>query len=153
MASSDEFWWSRSSETDGVHIIHVDLAPRAAHQEGSLAWLARSERIRLRRFRVERPRRQFALCRSALRANLCEELAETTSIPLVSTSTESRSPSWMRRRLPMASTKATVGRMDGWDSPRDVSWTLTPRNAWRGVILTESSNPYSGHTNRERSRK
>ena len=77
MTSSDECWWSRFSENDDVKVIHVDLAPHAAHEERALAWLARSERVRLRRFQVERPRRQFALCRAALRANLCEILACT----------------------------------------------------------------------------
>ena len=74
MTSSRECWWSRFSVTGDVTVIHVNLAPDLAHEEVAFAWLNRSERDRLRRFRVERPRRQFALCRAALRANLCAKL-------------------------------------------------------------------------------
>lgn len=77
MTSSGECWWSRFTKTDDVIVIHVDLAPHGAHEEQALSWLDKSERVRLRRFRVERPRRQFALCRAALRANLCDKLGCT----------------------------------------------------------------------------
>lgn len=74
MTSSNECWWSRFRVTGDVTVIHVDLSPDPAHEEKAFAWLDRSERVRLRRYRVEPPRRRFALCRAALRANLCERL-------------------------------------------------------------------------------
>ena len=77
MTSSDECWWSRFSETDDFTVIHIDLTAHAAREEEALGWLDRSERLRLRRFRVERPACQFALCRAALRANLCDKLGCT----------------------------------------------------------------------------
>ena len=40
----------------------------------ALAWLDQAERARWRRYRYERPRREFALCRAALRASLCARL-------------------------------------------------------------------------------
>ena len=40
----------------------------------ALAWLDQAERARWRRYRYERPRREFGLCRAALRATLCARL-------------------------------------------------------------------------------
>ena len=45
-----------------------------------MAWLDESEIERCRRFEVERPRREFALCRAALRANLCCRLDCTNDL-------------------------------------------------------------------------
>lgn len=73
MTSSDEHWWSPFRVIDGITVIQVDLAPDAAHEKEAFACLDRNEKDRWRRYRVERARRQFALCRAALRANLCEK--------------------------------------------------------------------------------
>ena len=42
--------------------------------DNALAWLDHGERARWRRYRYERPRREFGLCRAALRATLCARL-------------------------------------------------------------------------------
>lgn len=70
-------WWHPFKVVGEVTVLHVDLAPTSAHEEAAFDWLDRNERNRWRQFRVDRPRRQFALCRAALRANLCERLACT----------------------------------------------------------------------------
>ena len=57
-----------------VTVVHVDLAPDAAREAAALPWLDRGEKLRWHRFRHPRPRRQFVLCRAALRTVLCERL-------------------------------------------------------------------------------
>ena len=57
-----------------VDVIHVDLRPSAEREARAMAWLDEAERARLRRFVVQRPRRQYALCRAALRRILCRRL-------------------------------------------------------------------------------
>lgn len=74
MKSTERIWWSPLRVIDDVSVIHVDLAPDADCETKAVAWLDRTEQERLRRFQVERPRRDFALCRAALRANLCNLL-------------------------------------------------------------------------------
>ena len=77
MTPSGKRWWQTFRVLDEVTIIHVNLAPAPAQEEAAFDWLDRNERDRWRRFRVDRARREFALCRAALRANLCERLACT----------------------------------------------------------------------------
>ena len=43
-------------------------------EEWSVPWLDEQEQSRLRRFAFDGPRRRFALCRAALRAELCKQL-------------------------------------------------------------------------------
>ena len=74
-----ERWWSPFRVVDGVTVIHVDLAPDATREKAAFAWLDRNEQDRWCRFRVDRPRRQFTLCRAALRVNLCERLGCTNN--------------------------------------------------------------------------
>jgi len=57
-----------------VSILEVDLAPNSAWDASAWSWLDTSERARAERFVVERARRQFLRCRSALRVHLCERL-------------------------------------------------------------------------------
>ena len=52
----------------------MDLAPHSAREAAALAWLDGVERSRWNRFRHEGRRRQYALCRAALRALLCARL-------------------------------------------------------------------------------
>ena len=77
MKPTDPTWWRPLTVVDGIRVVHVDLRPDADREETAAAWLDRAENDRRHRFRVERPRRDFALCRAALRANLCHLLGCT----------------------------------------------------------------------------
>ena len=74
MKTADCTWWRPFRALDGIDVIHVDLRPDPDREQEAAAWLDRAETERLRRFRITRPRRDFALCRAALRANLCDRL-------------------------------------------------------------------------------
>ena len=77
MMTTEPAWWRPFRVVDGISIVHVDLRPDPDREEAAAAWLDRTENDRLHRFRIERPRRDFALCRAALRANLCNLLGCT----------------------------------------------------------------------------
>ena len=68
-------WWSPWREAGGALILHVDLRPDEEREQRALDLLDEDERNRWDRFAVQRARRQFALCRAALRINLCGRLA------------------------------------------------------------------------------
>ena len=70
----DDCWWRRYRETGDSVVIHVDLTQQAARSAAALAWLDQTERVRWHRYRYARPRREFGLCRAALRATLCSRL-------------------------------------------------------------------------------
>lgn len=70
----DGWWWRPLTETGGAAIIHVDLGGGAAWATKALEWLDDGERARCRRYRYAGPRREFSLCRAALRAVLCRRL-------------------------------------------------------------------------------
>ena len=74
MKTVDRTWWSPFRAIDGIDVIHVDLRPDLDREKDALAWLDRAEKERLHRFRIDRPRREFTLCRAALRINLCNLL-------------------------------------------------------------------------------
>ena len=74
MKPTDPTWWRPFRVVDGISVVHVDLRPDPDREEAAAAWLDRAENDRLHRFRIERPRRDFALCRAALRATLCNLL-------------------------------------------------------------------------------
>ena len=74
MTADEDSWWRPWRETEGVTILHVDLTPNPAREARAFALLDAEETRRARRFVVEPPRRRFALCRAALRINLCERL-------------------------------------------------------------------------------
>ncbi|MDE0661336.1 MAG: 4'-phosphopantetheinyl transferase superfamily protein [Gammaproteobacteria bacterium] len=57
-----------------VTVDHIDLAPDETREAAALKWLDRGETLRWHRYQHARPRRQFVLCRAALRAMLCERL-------------------------------------------------------------------------------
>ena len=61
-------------EIEDKLVLHIDLSPREDAQERALPWLDDAERARWRRYRFDRPRREFALCRAALRSILCSWL-------------------------------------------------------------------------------
>ncbi len=74
MTAGGDPWWSPWRE-DGVSLIlHVDLRPHEEREARALTLLDEEERRRWNRFLVYRARRQFALCRAALRMNLCQRL-------------------------------------------------------------------------------
>jgi len=74
MTANQDCWWRLWQETAGVTILHVDLTPCADHEARAFGLLDAQETRRAQRFLVEPPRRRFALCRAALRANLCQRL-------------------------------------------------------------------------------
>ena len=58
----------------GVTVLHVDLASDPVKEAEALAMLHREERDRSHRFRYPQHRRQYILCRAALRSVLCSQL-------------------------------------------------------------------------------
>ncbi len=73
-AASGVYWWRAFGQAGDAAIFHVDLTPHAAREANALEWLDEEELARWRGFQHPGPRRRFALCRSALRALLCERL-------------------------------------------------------------------------------
>lgn len=67
-------WWTPWREVDEVTILHVDLAPDPEREAFAFDLLDDEEKARWRRFVVERAKRQFSLCRGALRIHLAERL-------------------------------------------------------------------------------
>ena len=68
-------WWRPFCTAGDATVFHVDLSPQAEGERTAFSWLNREEQARWRKFRLEAPRREFALCRAALRALLCRRLA------------------------------------------------------------------------------
>lgn len=66
--------WRCFHQTDDATVVYVDLTVGASREAGALDWLDGAELSRRRRFLYPRPRRQFTLCRAALRSLLCSEL-------------------------------------------------------------------------------
>ena len=67
-------FWSDWRKTGPVSILEVDLAPNPEWDASAWSWLDAAERAHADGIALERTRRQFLRCRSALRANLCERL-------------------------------------------------------------------------------
>ena len=67
-------WWRPWRRVDGVAILHVDLAPESDRETRALALLNDEEEARAGRYLSVRARRQFVLCRAALRVILSERL-------------------------------------------------------------------------------
>ncbi|MCY3590925.1 MAG: 4'-phosphopantetheinyl transferase superfamily protein [Acidobacteriota bacterium] len=66
---------SRAIHRSGrVTVVYVDLGPSAAREREALTWLDGPELARRRQFARSGPRREFTLCRAALRALLCRDL-------------------------------------------------------------------------------
>ncbi|MCY3608244.1 MAG: 4'-phosphopantetheinyl transferase superfamily protein [Acidimicrobiaceae bacterium] len=68
-------WWRPLAAFDGVAVLHVDLAPDALNEQRAWAWLDPAERQRADQFRHGGAKRQYVLCRSALRSLLCDALS------------------------------------------------------------------------------
>lgn len=75
MTATRDCWWSPWRDADDVNIVHVDLMPDPDRETGAFALLDDEERARSRRFLSMRARRQFVLCRAALRVILSERLS------------------------------------------------------------------------------
>lgn len=73
-APDSERWWRPFARAGDADVVHVDLSPHPAREAAALGWLCGDERARWNRFRHEGRRRQYALCRAALRAVLCGRL-------------------------------------------------------------------------------
>ena len=69
-----ERWWSPYRDCGSVQVVHIDLSVNSEREVKAASWLADEEHERRRRFRHDSPRRQFTLCRAALRHILCAEL-------------------------------------------------------------------------------
>ncbi len=69
-----EAWWSPWRQAENLLILHVDLRPSPAREERALALLDESEAKRWKKFGSKAARRRYALCRAALRVNLCDRL-------------------------------------------------------------------------------
>ena len=67
-------WWRLFARAGDAAIVHVDLAPHSVREAAALVRLGGEERSRRNGYRHEGRRRQFALCRAALRAVLCARL-------------------------------------------------------------------------------
>ena len=65
-------WWSPFTTRGDVQVVHVDLNPGPAREAEAYRWLDETEREAWRKY-LPQPRRQFTLCRAALRAILCEQ--------------------------------------------------------------------------------
>ena len=72
--TAGDAWWSPWRTAEGSLILHVDLHPDPEREERAFELLDEGERARWKRFVVEGARRRFALCRAALRVNLCDRL-------------------------------------------------------------------------------
>ena len=74
MSAPENEWWSPWREVDDVDVLHIDLSPEAEREAFAFELLDDEEKARWRRFVVERAKRQFSLCRGALRIHLAERL-------------------------------------------------------------------------------
>ena len=77
MTRTEDSWWTPWREVDGAVVLHVDLTPDAEREARAVALLDDAEKARCRRFRAVRARREFVLCRAALRVSLAERLGCT----------------------------------------------------------------------------
>ena len=74
MTDGGDVWWRPWHESADSQILHVDLRPDRKREERAFAILDDHERARCNRFAVRGAKRQYALCRAALRINLCKRL-------------------------------------------------------------------------------
>ena len=74
-ADALDSWFHTFREIDDILVVYVDLTPHEEREAHAFSWLDEEERSRWRRYKYDRPRREFALCRAALRSILCCRLA------------------------------------------------------------------------------
>ena len=73
-ADALDSWFRRFHEVGDITVAHVDLTPDEDREAYAFSLLDGEEQERRRRYRYDRPRREFALCRAALRSILCRRL-------------------------------------------------------------------------------
>ena len=66
--------WRPLGEAGAAAVFHVDLRPDAEREAKAADWLDAGDHARRQRFLHARPRREFSLCRAALRELLCRQL-------------------------------------------------------------------------------
>ena len=77
MASTDtenERWWRAWHRTGSTSVFHVDLTPCALWEQHACQRLNSEEQLRRAQIHSVRRRREFSLCRAALRAIVCQFL-------------------------------------------------------------------------------
>ena len=75
MTAQPEVTWSKPFATAGpIDLVEVDLSAGEQCETAAVAWLDASERERWKRLKGDRGRRDFALCRAALRLHLGRRL-------------------------------------------------------------------------------
>ena len=67
-------WFRTYRELGDVTIVGVDLTQNKEREAYAVTWLDENEQQRSNRFLFERPRREYTLCRAALRVGLCSRL-------------------------------------------------------------------------------
>lgn len=97
----DPCWWRPFTVCGNASVTYVGLSPDTERESSALGWLDRSEQARLERIRAARRRREFVLCRSALRAILCDRLA-CDNTQLSFEDSEQGKPSALVRAAPAA---------------------------------------------------
>ena len=73
-ADALDSWFRKFHEFGDVSVVHVDLTPHERREAHAISWLDESEWDRWLRYRFDRPRREFVLCRAVLRSILCSRL-------------------------------------------------------------------------------
>ena len=61
-------------KVDDIFVAHVDLSPHEKREKYAFSWLDKQEQDRWARYRYDRPKREFVLCRATLRYLLCSTL-------------------------------------------------------------------------------
>ncbi|MXZ44311.1 MAG: 4'-phosphopantetheinyl transferase superfamily protein [Gammaproteobacteria bacterium] len=69
--SNTTCWWHTIYQTHNRQVVHVDLSKNIENEATAFCTLDEQERTRAQAFHSDTNRRQFVLCRAALRANLC----------------------------------------------------------------------------------
>ena len=72
--SGTECWWCAWHRIGSTSVVHVDLTPCARRERQARTRLDPEEERRRQLFRSVRRRREFSLCRAALRAIVCQRL-------------------------------------------------------------------------------
>ncbi|MCY3880375.1 MAG: 4'-phosphopantetheinyl transferase superfamily protein [Rhodobacteraceae bacterium] len=65
-----DIWWTEWRKVDGITIFHVNLTPNARREYLAHTLLDAAEKDSFDRFLSDRARREFVLCRAALRVNI-----------------------------------------------------------------------------------
>lgn len=73
-ASTEECWWRVCHQVGSATVVHVDLSPCALRERYAASRLNTGEQMYRHRFRSARRKREFSLCRAALRAIVCHRL-------------------------------------------------------------------------------